>query len=891
MSSYKGKRIVPKHCGVWNSEKEYEMLSIVYEEETGDSYISRMEVPAGTALTDTEYWALCGKFSEQLKIYQDGVDEDLAEMQAGLDADVAQMQKDVSAAEALTNNNKTVLENRMDTIEAQQAANVAASTDSDADYAAEVVDARVDADAKTYASLGAALRGVDTKKAEKAYGYGLPYSYGGWININTEDHQVEFPTNFIFFRSGSNAVLLESPDPVEYNADAILTYICYSIIDDALVTHDWYDVVAENEIVLFVLRPAHPEQSSGLFPFTVDSMQPFGSGTVDGAMLKSGTLSYNRLSSEAQAAIDAKVAEKAEKTYAYGLPYSFRGAININTTDHQIEFPSNFIYFCGGGRPNVLSSPEPIEYSASETLTYLCYNTVSGGFTTYNWASSTEEGDIVIFILCPGNPVQSSGLLPFTVDSMQPFADGTVSGSSIKDGTITGKKIAEESLDGSTLLEDNSVTEDKLNTDILMLTTNTLLPYTHYEYGSGNSFEELEDGSWHTWYTYADDEAAAYKGPGFTVERNYNRDLHIKMTYESSVGLTFYVVGGGLVKLGNIAATDGEAATVELTVPYETLNENGYTADPTNVCFTTNKSYDFVLYSLELKYYDLDGDTFLEDYESFKKEMSALEESLTENVESIGNEVDSVMAGALGYKGKKILFMGDSITALGTGTRGWPGYFNEIIEPECFVNTAVSGARWCDYSDTVYDGNPVFAGEDDNHNNTMGNQIEKLLRGVDEDNENYSYVEEYASFDMILIACGTNDATPTADIESAFTADSEIVELDTLDRTVFANAFRYVIENLQTMYPDAQIFICTPIQGYITTRSYSSIKAKGDYLKLLAGRMSVEVIDTFECGVCGIYEKKDENGRYLIDGLHPNVAGAQVMGEYNARAVISKYRC
>ena len=68
------------------------------------------------------------------------------------------------------------------------------------------------------------------------------------------------------------------------------------------------------------------------------------------------------------------------------------------------------------------------------------------------------------------------------------------------------------------------------------------------------------------------------------------------------------------------------------------------------------------------------------------------------------------------------------------------------------------------------------------------------------------------------------------------------------------------------------------------------VSFKEDYLKLLAGRMSLEVIDTFCCGICDIYEKKNANGRYLIDGLHPNAAGAKKIGVFNASAVIASYR-
>lgn len=149
MSKYTGGRIVPRHNGEWDSTKEYEQLCIVLNPDDGVSYMSRKKVPAGTELSDTDYWAVCSQFSEQLKLYKDE-----------LDADVEQMQKDVAAAEKLTNNNKSDLEARMETIEARQDANVSASTDSDADYAAEVVDMRVDELGNTHGSAGDAMRDI-----------------------------------------------------------------------------------------------------------------------------------------------------------------------------------------------------------------------------------------------------------------------------------------------------------------------------------------------------------------------------------------------------------------------------------------------------------------------------------------------------------------------------------------------------------------------------------------------------------------------------------------------------------------------------------------------------------------------------------------------------------
>ena len=46
MAEYTGGRIVPTHGGVWNKTREYEELTIVLNEATGDSYISKRPVPS-----------------------------------------------------------------------------------------------------------------------------------------------------------------------------------------------------------------------------------------------------------------------------------------------------------------------------------------------------------------------------------------------------------------------------------------------------------------------------------------------------------------------------------------------------------------------------------------------------------------------------------------------------------------------------------------------------------------------------------------------------------------------------------------------------------------------------------------------------------------------------
>ena len=239
------------------------------------------------------------------------------------------------------------------------------------------------------------------------------------------------------------------------------------------------------------------------------------------------------------------------------------------------------------------------------------------------------------------------------------------------------------------------------------------------------------------------------------------------------------------------------------------------------------------------------------------------------------------------YEGKRILFMGDSITALNTGERGWVRYFNEIVKPAHFVNVAVPGATWEDKPTTpAYDGNPIFEGAGGDANlNVLGNQVEKVCRGFAAGDA------DYAAFDYIFIAAGTNGGcgeSPDWAIEDIprhfMLPDGTPLPLEEVSRKYWPGAMRYAYEHLRVLYPTAVIFFCSPVQGAEEVRPYTRIEGRGRLIKAICDRISdVVFVNTFNCGICGIYEKWQVNGRDLVDGLHPNVNGAKKIGEYNAR--------
>jgi len=238
------------------------------------------------------------------------------------------------------------------------------------------------------------------------------------------------------------------------------------------------------------------------------------------------------------------------------------------------------------------------------------------------------------------------------------------------------------------------------------------------------------------------------------------------------------------------------------------------------------------------------------------------------------------------YKNKRILFMGDSITA----RKEWVNFFNKVMEPSFSLNIAVSSATWKDNSKTVYDGNPLFNGPDNNMNNVIGNQVEKIKR-------NFGKNPDYNNFDIIIVAAGTNDwgideiEDYQKDIENQFfTEDKKLLPLENVNTHTMAGAMRYTYESIRYYYPYADIFYCSPIQACEQRRTYLDITQKREYIKLFCERVSdVHFLDTFLCGICGAYEKDEENGKDLVDGLHPNITGAVKISKYNYREIKKYY--
>ena len=244
-------------------------------------------------------------------------------------------------------------------------------------------------------------------------------------------------------------------------------------------------------------------------------------------------------------------------------------------------------------------------------------------------------------------------------------------------------------------------------------------------------------------------------------------------------------------------------------------------------------------------------------------------------------------------KGKKVLFLGDSITHFDLNDNGWCKYFNQIVNPSKSVNVAVSGATWLDKSETVLNGNPSTY---ESVNNTISNQVEKIVRGKDSTHSNYVHVEDYDEFDIIIIACGTNDstdgfttATDDERYNSCYNKFGVRLDVDSLNRKIIDGATMYAYEKLHALYPNAVFFYCTPIQCYPSKKTRYENENKGNILKDIGRKLSITVIDSILCGINGNHEQYNSEGTDLADGLHPNARGAKKLGLYNAREVVKYF--
>lgn len=106
--TYIGARYVPIFANPveWDLERSYEYLTIVTH--NGDSYTSKRAVPAGTSITNTDYWVLTGNYNQAVSQLRTEVNE-LTESVASLNDEVSNNTSDISVLNNMASVKDTVL--------------------------------------------------------------------------------------------------------------------------------------------------------------------------------------------------------------------------------------------------------------------------------------------------------------------------------------------------------------------------------------------------------------------------------------------------------------------------------------------------------------------------------------------------------------------------------------------------------------------------------------------------------------------------------------------------------------------------------------------------------------------------------------------------------------
>jgi lysophospholipase L1-like esterase len=236
------------------------------------------------------------------------------------------------------------------------------------------------------------------------------------------------------------------------------------------------------------------------------------------------------------------------------------------------------------------------------------------------------------------------------------------------------------------------------------------------------------------------------------------------------------------------------------------------------------------------------------------------------------DKTEKPQEGARAWKGKKVAFLGDSISDkrhVGT-TRCYWEYLAEWLGLEPFVY-AING----------------------NQMNGVLKQAQQLL------------AERGDDIDAIIIFAGTNDYNAGVPVGDWFTLEERetmvkggAVEvrphrIPVLEDTTFKGRMNLVLDFLKTNYPTKQIIMLTPIHRAQATFGNKNVQPEelyankigrfvDEYIQAVKEASNVWAVPVIDLNaISGLYPLKDSNVPYFHDGatdrLHPSAAGHERM--------------
>ena len=142
---------------------------------------------------------------------------------------------------------------------------------------------------------------------------------------------------------------------------------------------------------------------------------------------------------------------------------------------------------------------------------------------------------------------------------------------------------------------------------------------------------------------------------------------------------------------------------------------------------------------------------------------------------------------------------------------------------------------------------------------------------------------------IFAFAMGTNDLEEfIGDPEKALTG-KQLSGNENIDLFTEAGAARWCIQTILENFPECRVFVLTPIQT-ATPEHNRKIEKTIECLRRICRGLSVQVIDTYSgCGICEKFEVIGGRGKYLKDGLHPDVEGQALEGAFATKEIRNNY--
>ena len=268
------------------------------------------------------------------------------------------------------------------------------------------------------------------------------------------------------------------------------------------------------------------------------------------------------------------------------------------------------------------------------------------------------------------------------------------------------------------------------------------------------------------------------------------------------------------------------------------------------------------------------------------------------------NDVDAMLK----TPGKYFACFGDSITSdqvtgIGTAVSGLLG---------CAMtgNFACGYAVGSDWHNGATVTTPISLTEPQNTNtadNVLSNQVLRCLQYTTAEGAQITWTHPIAGAqsistsygtglghtdekpDILYIAIGINDGN---NAQNTFTDDAETVMTQSyanLTKCSLASAIRWAIETLQSAYPDAQVFVASPL--FTTSndaanngqKSRGAVLAKRECIKKIANYCNAVFIDsTYESG----YTVTAAN---VVGDLHPNAKYKGIISRYVANEIHNRF--